>query len=392
MFASMMNEDTKKYTSEQLNLELEKLGSNLSVSNTDDAIVFNVQSLAKNLDKTLVLLQERMLNPNFTEASFNRIKKQLVENISNSKTSAATVASNVYASLNYGSNNVLGLPENGTLASVNNITLADVQSYYDMYIGSEGGRVVVVGDINEAQVLPKLAFLSKLPVRSFTLPSIPQSPAIGKTKIFLVDIPNAAQTEFRVGGLTGLKYDALGDYYKATLANYNLGASFNSRLNINLREDKGWTYGARSGFSGDKYTGAFTFSSGIRADATDSALSEVIREIKNYTDNGINADEITFMQNSIGQSDARNYETAGQKSAFIGRMLMYDLPADYVKKQQAILKGINKNEIDALSKKYLDVNRMNIVLVGDKKKILPGLERLGYEIVELDVDGRLVTQ
>ena len=392
LFASMMNEDTKKYTSEQLNLELEKLGSNISVGNTDDAIVFNVQSLSKNLDKTLVLLQERMLNPNFTEASFNRIKKQLAENISNSKTSASTVASNVYATLNYGSNNILGLPENGTLASVNNITIADVQTYYDKYIGSEGGRVVVVGDINEAEVLPKLSFLSKLPVRSFVLPEIPQSPAIVKTKIYLVDIPNAAQTEFRVGGLTGLKYDALGEYYKATLANYNLGASFNSRLNINLREDKGWTYGARSGFSADKYTGAFTFSSGIRADATDSALYEVIREIREYSDKGINPDEISFMQSSIGQSDARNYETAQQKSAFIARMLMYDLPADYVKKQQTILKGINKNDIDAVTKKYLDVNKMNIVLVGDKKKIRPGLERLGYEIVELDADGRLVTQ
>ncbi|HSN60136.1 MAG TPA: insulinase family protein, partial [Ferruginibacter sp.] len=200
------------------------------------------------------------------------------------------------------------------------------------------------------------------------------------------DIPNAAQTEFRIGKVTGLKYDATGEYYKAALTNYNLGASFNSRLNINLREDKGWTYGARSGFAGDKYTGTFAFSSGIRADATDSALKEVIREIKNFRDNGITTDEIKFMQNSIGQADARNYETGGQKAAFIGRMIQYDLPADYVKKQNQILQTISKNEIDGLSKKYLDIEKMNILLVGDKKKILPGLQTMGYEIIELDAD------
>ncbi|MEO6582807.1 MAG: pitrilysin family protein [Ferruginibacter sp.] len=390
IFASMMNEDTKNYTSEALNFELEKLGSSLSVNNDEDVIVFSMQALTKNLDKTLPFLEERMLRPKFTEASFNRIKKQLLENISNSKTSAAAVANNVFSALNYGYQNIVGYPENGTLASVNAVTLEDVQSYYDKYIGSKGGRVVVVGDVTDAQILPKLAFLSKLPVRNFDIPSLPMASPISKTKIYLVDIPNAAQTEFRVGGVTNLKYDALGDYYKATLANYNLGASFNSRLNINLREDKGWTYGARSNFSGNKYQGDFVFSSGIRADATDSALYEVINEIKNYTDAGITADEIAFMQSSIGQSDARNYETGPQKSNFISRMLVYDLPADYIKKQQDILKSIQKNEIDALTKKYLDVNRMNILLVGDKKKILPGLQRLGYDIVELDADANPV--
>jgi zinc protease len=204
-----------------------------------------------------------------------------------------------------------------------------------------------------------------------------------------VNIPRAAQTEFRIGNVTGLKYDATGEYYRTNLMNFTLGGGFNGRVNINLREDKGWTYGARSNFSGDKYSGGFTFSSGIRADATDSALYEVINEIRNYAIHGVTPEEIAFMQSSIGQSDARNYETAAQKSSFISRMLVYDLPADYVKKQQAILKGIKKDELDLLSKKYFNVDKINIVLVGDKKKIAPGLERLGYEIIELDADGNL---
>jgi zinc protease len=182
-------------------------------------------------------------------------------------------------------------------------------------------------------------------------------------------------------------YDATGEFYKTRLANYSLGGDFNGRVNINLREDKGWTYGARTTFAGDSYTGTFTFSSSIKASATDSALYEVLKEIKQYAASGITPDELAFMKKSIGQSDARNYETGVQKAAFIGRIQEYNLPADFVSKENAILNNITKKEIDDISKKHLDVNKMNILLVGDKDLILPGLKRLGYDIIELDVNG-----
>lgn len=390
LFAAMMNEDTKNYTSEQFGQELDKLGSSISVGSSTDAIVFSVQTLTKNLDKTMALLKERMFNPQFNEDDLARIKKQRTEAINNSRTSAATVAGNVYDVLNYGKQNIFGIPDEGTVETLKNITLADIQAYYDKYIGAQEAVVVVVGDVTEGQVMPKLALLDELKNKEVTYPARVAGPTITKTKIYLVDIPNAAQTEFRVGGVNGLKYDATGEYYRSQLMNYNLGASFNSRLNINLREDKGWTYGARSNFAADKYTGTWTFSSGIRADATDSALKEVIREVKGFRDGGIKPEEIKFMQSSIGQADARNYETGGQKAAFIGRIVQYDLPEDYIKTQIGILNSISKEEIDALAKKYLDTEKMNIVLVGDKKKILPGLQTMGYEIVELNADGDVV--
>ncbi|KAI9430706.1 Metalloenzyme, LuxS/M16 peptidase-like protein [Russula earlei] len=387
LFSSMMNEDTKNYTSEQFSTELEKIGSAVGVNDADDAIVFTVQTLKKNLDKTLTLLEERMLNPKFSEDAFNRMKRQMDQRLRNSKTQPAAVATVVYDKLSYGANNILGVPETGTTETLNNISFADIRNYYDSYITSEEGKVIIVGDIKESDVLPKLAFLNKLPAKSFTVPAPPAAPAIEKTRIYLVNIPKAAQTEFRVGDVTGLQYDATGEYYKAILTNYALGGAFNSRLNMNLRENKGWTYGARSSFSGSKYTGAFTFSSGIRAMSTDSALYETIKEIKGYATNGTTTQEVAFMKSSIGQSDARNYETGIQKSAFIGRILQYKLPADFVSKQNAILNSITKAEIDAIAKKYMDVNKMNILLVGDKDLILPGLKRLNYEIIELDADG-----
>ncbi|MDB5198863.1 MAG: insulinase family protein [Chitinophagaceae bacterium] len=393
LFAAMMNEDTKDKSSEDISLALQKLGSSINVSNADDAIVFTVQSLTKNLDKTLVLLQERMLRPDFKEEAFNRIKRQLIQGIQNAKTQPASVADMVYAKVNYGSSNMLGVPEEGTEATLKNIKFKDIQEFYDNYISSKGGEVVVVGDVKENLLLSKLSFLNQLPKKDITLPPVAYNMAPAqKTRIYIVDIPKAAQTEFRVGYPTGLKYDATGDYYRARLANYNLGEGFNSRLNINLREDKGWTYGARGGFAGDKYSGVYTFSSGIRAMSTDSALSEVIREIKLYNQSGPSAQEIQFMKKSIGQSDARNYETGVQKAAFVGRIMRYNLPADYVNQQTKILNAFTVADANALIKKYIDVNKMNIVLVGDKEKILPGLQRLGYDIVELDVEGNPVTQ
>ena len=131
------------------------------------------------------------------------------------------------------------------------MTLADIQSYYDNYMTSQGTEVVVVGDITQDEILPKLGFLNSLPDKKVSIPNLAAAPSIDKTKIYLVDVPKAAQSEFRVGYVTGLKYDATGEYYKAGLMNYALGGTFNSRLNMNLREDKGWTYGARSGLAAE---------------------------------------------------------------------------------------------------------------------------------------------
>ncbi len=389
-FADMMEEDTKNYTAEQLSVELQKLGSTVSVSSGTDGITFSVQALKKNLDATLALLQERMFNPRFTEDAFTRIKKQKLESFKVQKSQPASVASAVFAKVNYGANHILAMDEEGTEESVKNMTLQDIEAYYNNYMTSQDAKVVIVGDIKQEEVLPKLAFLNKLPKKKINLPQVAPAPKVDKTKVYLVDVPKSAQSEFRVGYTTGLKYDATGDYYKAGLANWALGGNFNSRLNLNLREDKGWTYGASSGFYGDKYTGNFQFSSGIRADATDSALVEVMKDIKNYLQQGPTAEEVAFMKSAIAQSDARKYETGFQKAAFIGRILDYNLPADYIEQQSKILKSMTQEQIKATAGKYIQPDKLNILLVGDKEKILDNVKKLGYEVVELDTDGQPV--
>ena len=129
---------------------------------------------------------------------------------------------------------------------------------------------------------------------------------------------------------------------------------------------------------------------GIKASATDSAVFEFMKEITNYRENGITDDEITFMRNSIGQRDARSYETPRQKANFLRRIVHYDLNKTYVDEQAEIINKISKEEINNLAKKHLQDDNMYILVVGDKSSNLPKLERLGYEIVELDVKGEEV--
>lgn len=383
----MMNEDTKNYTAEQFNSELDKLGSNISVFGGSEEMVISVSSLTKNLPKTMNLLQERLLSPKFTQDALDRIKKQAIEGLKQAKTQPAVVASNVYSKILYGTDNVRTYATSGTETTLAGITLQDVQDFYDNYFTPTETKVVVVGDVNQGAARGNLAFLANWPAKKVTIPTPAEGKTFDKTTLYLVDIPGAAQSEIRIGYLDGLNYDATGDYYKLGIANYILGGAFNSHINLNLREKRGWTYGARSGFSSGHYGGDFTASAGVLRAATDSSVVEFMKEIRNYQATGITPEELKFTQTSIGQSDARRYETNGQKAAFLSRILEYNLKPTYVDEQNKILSTITPAEIDRLNKQYLNTDKMIILVVGDKASILPGLQKLGYPIVELDTDG-----
>ena len=385
----MLNEDTQNYTSEKLSAELQKLGSSISAYGDDEQTGFQLTSLSKNIDKTLALLEEKLFSPKFTQEALDRIKKQVIESLKNAKTQPAQVADDVYDKILYGYNNVRAYATTGNEYTVAHITLADVQSYYDSYFTPSLVSLIVVGDISEADAKKKLEFLGKWSNKKVEVPVPAVDKFLDKTRLYLVDVPKAAQSQIRIGYLTGLNYDATGDYYRLGIANYVLGGAFNSRINLNLREDKAWTYGARSSFSSGKYGGTFTASAGIKSNATDSAVVEFIKEIKNYGEKGIKPEELTFTKVSIGQSDARRYETNSQKASFLSRILEFNLPANYVEKQNRILNAITQEEVNKLGRKYFDVTKLAILIVGDKATIYPGLQKLGYEIVELDADGKV---
>jgi zinc protease len=388
----MMNEGTANYSAEAFNDELKKLGSNISVNAGMEGLTLSVSSLIKNLDATLKLLEERMFRPAFEEADFLRLKKQQIEGIKNNSTQPGSIATSVYNKLLFGEDNIRAVSVSGTEQTVENISLDDVKEFYQSYFSPSVAELVVVGQIDRKDILAKLEFLKKWQGPKVQVPAFAATKAPSNTKIYLVDVPKSAQSEIRIGYPTAMMFDATGEYYKTGLMNYNLGGAFNSRINLNLREDKGWTYGARSSFSGSKLPGVFTASAGVKLTATDSAVFEFIREIKEFADAGISDKELAFLKSSIGQSDARKYETLFQKAGFLNQIITYNLDKDFTVKQSNILKNMKKEELNALAKKHLKTNNMYIVVVGDAAQVKPGLERLGYEIVEVDKEGNLLSR
>ncbi|MGI9220617.1 MAG: M16 family metallopeptidase [Woeseiaceae bacterium] len=387
--AAMMNEATLQSSNEELSNELQILGSSVQFGAGNQSTTLTIRSLSKNIDPTLAIAAERLLQPKFDPADFDRVKAQILESIRQSKTQASVVADVAYQKVLYGGNNSFAYLNVGTEESVAGLTLDDVRQFYATQYAPQISSIIAVSDMPQSELIDKLSIFEEWQGEATSTPALEAFPEIDGTKIYLVDKPDAAQSEIRIGK-RALTYDSTDEYYRASLMNFSLGGAFNSRINLNLREDKGYTYGARAGFSGNKEYGSYTASAGVRSDATAASIVEFENEIREYAESGLTEPELSFTRKAIGQSDARKYETPGQKLGFLAQILVYDLDESFVDEQNQILDSIGKDELDALAKKHLTMDEMVIVVVGDKASILPDLESLGYEIIELDVNGNLV--
>jgi len=387
LFGSMLGEATQSYSIEELSGELEKLGSSIDVYSTDDEVVVNMSALTKNIDATLALLEEVLMKPRFTEDDFNRLKNQQMESIANQVNEPTVLANNQFDKVLYGEGHILSIPSIGTAKTLEGVTLTDVQNYYDNFFAPNITNLVIVGDVEKDEILPKLEFLKAWEKKDIAFPEEPATPEAGATKIYLVDKPGAAQSEIRIGKLS-LPFDATGEYYKSKQMNFTLGGDFNSRINLSIREDHGWSYGAFSYFSGSEHAGPFTAQAGVKKEATDSAVVEFLNIMKDFRENGVTEEELAYTKSACGQKDALKYEAGYQKTGFLNKILRFGLDKDFTDKQNAILKNLTVKEMNELAAKHIDVDNMAIVVVGDKATIYEGLSKLPYEIevVNLNMD------
>ncbi|MFZ9044787.1 MAG: M16 family metallopeptidase [Cyclobacteriaceae bacterium] len=390
--ASLMNESTENYSAEEMQEELRKIGSSIAIYGDNNSTTVSINTLVKNLDRTLELVNEKLFRPAFNQEDFDRVIKQQMEGIIASQKDPSAIASQVFNRLLYGDEHIYSVPSSGIEETVQNISVEDIKDFYAKYFSPNLGEVVVVGAIEQEEILPKLNFLEKWKSKNLRVPKLPAAQAADKAKIYLVDKENAPQSQIRIGYVTDLTYDPTGEYYKTYLMNYPLGGAFNSRINLNLREENGWTYGARSYFSVSEDPGPYVATAGVLGTATDSSVVEFMKEIKEYRENGITEDELAFMRNSIGQRDARSYETPGQKAGFLSRIVHYGLDAGYVDEQTKIINTITKKELDALAEKHLKDENFYILVVGDGASNRSKLEKLGYELVELDAKGNVIEE
>ncbi len=387
----MLNEATMSSTNEELSNRLGKLGSQIYVSAGERFSSVTVHALSDKLDETLEIVRERLLEPAFNEEDFARVKSQRLQAIEQRKTQANAIASSVFSLKLYGRDNPWAYSGLGSKETVESITLDDVKTFYKKHMTPKAASIVAVSDLKQAELMPLLSKFDAWEGGPMVKTEIAPFPELESGTLYLIDKEGAAQSEIRVGK-RALPYDATGEFFRSNLMNFPLGRAFNSRINLNLREDKGYTYGARSYFVGDDLAGAFRAQAGVRTDATADSIIQFVNEIKEYAENGITDQELAFTRSAIGQSEALDYETPFDKIGFLSPILTYDLPDNFVEEQKAILANIEKKEINALATKWLNTNDMIIVVMGDKAVIQDSVAALGYPIVELDEDGLAVSE
>ena len=383
LVASMLKESTTERSAEEMSKALQKLGSSIYISAGNLYLNINISSLTKNLDATLTLVNEQLRAPAFLESEFERLKSNAIQGTLNNRKDAGYLASTAYRQL-LNADNIAAMPSSGNEKSLTNISLDDVKAFYQQQVKPFGGQLIAVSDLGQAELTKSLSILEDWEGKAVDLNlSLPEGD--GKMGvIYLVNKDDAAQSAIRIGKRS-MTEDITGEYYKSSLMNFALGGAFNSRINLNLREDKGYTYGARSYFNGGKLSGYYTATAEVRADATDKSIVEFINEIKDYFERGITDDELMFMRNSINQKDALKYETPRAKLAFLAQILEHDLTPDFVRQRAEIVTNITKAEINALAKKHLAVDDMLMVVVGDAKTLRPQLKALGYKVLDYQI-------
>ncbi len=269
--ANLMTDIMMEGTATKTPLELEKaidgLGAFIGMSTSRQSIVIRANTLASTIEETYGLIEEILLEPRWDETEFERLKQETVETINRQNVNPAFVASTVFNKLLYGPEHILSNPTMGSRGSVESITIDDMKAFYDSNFSPSVTHVAIAGNISQAEAIDLFAPLAdRWEAKDVSFPELPEPPTVEESKVYFVDIPDAGQSEIRIGNLALSRTDP--DYYPATVMNHQLGGSFNSRVNLILREEKGYTYGARSGFSGTRYVGAFTASAAVRSNAT----------------------------------------------------------------------------------------------------------------------------
>lgn len=389
LMADLLNESTQLHSAEEISTILDKMGSTIDVSAGPKEITISVSSLSSNLEPTLKVLEEMILKPKFDTSEFSRVKKELIDQISLQNTQAAATASKVFNKLLFGKEHILSVPTMGTTDIVDKLNINDIRTYYKEHISPSVAKLVIVGDYKKDVIMKQLAFLTQWKGTNVALSKQPAIPATDKTKIYFVDKKGAAQSEIRVGK-NALPYDMIGDYFKSSVANYAFCGNFNSRLNGLLREVKGYTYGISGRFTGNEFEGYYMIGAGVRSNSTDSSIMYIMDELKKYADKGITKEELAFTQNGISNSEALKYETPVQKMYFLKQLMDYKLPSDYTSKQNAVLDTLTVESLSTIAKKSLNYNNMIILVVGDKESNFEKIKKLGYDVVELTIDGEMV--
>ena len=377
LLAELMTKGTQNKTPEQLENAIESLGATIKASATDESILIQGNTLAKNYAQTMQLVQEIVLQPRWDAKEFDLIKQSTLSQIQQQKADPNNIARNEFRKLVFGKESILSNNRIGTENSINSISLADLKDYYNQNISPSVSDFQIVGAVSKAEVNRSLADLNKnWKSKKVTFPAIKVAETPESSKIYFYDVPGAKQSVIRIGYPALAATDA--DFYPADIMNYRLGGGgFSSQLTQELREGKGYTYGIGSSFDGTNTKGPFTIYSGVRSNVTFESVS-LIKEILDQYGKNFNANDLDITKSYLIKSNARAFETMGSKLEMLYDISNYNFANDYAKQRENIVKNISIDDIKKLSNKYLNTNKMIYLIVGDAETQLKKLEQIGF--------------
>ncbi len=375
----LIGSGTKNISKDAFNEEVDYLGARLSFSSRGARL----NSLSKYFPRILELMADGSQNPVFTQEEFDKEVNILLDGIKSEEKSVATVANRVQSALAYGKNHPYG--EFISKETVENIALADVQNFYNTYFKPNNAYLVIVGDVNfkEVKKLVKKQFNNwkKGELPAYTIPEVTN---ISETEINFIDMPNSVQSDVTVLSTVNFNMND-SDYFAVLLANRIFGGDFNSYLNMNLREEHGFTYGARSGIRANKSTAAL-FSAGaqVRNAVTDTTVVEIMKELKKIRSEKVTEKELETVKAAYVGSFVRNVEKPETVTGYALRIKTNKLPEDFYETYLTKLNAVTIEDIQRVAQKYFSEDNARIIVTGKALEVLPNLEKLPYKINYFD--------
>ncbi|MCB0442992.1 MAG: insulinase family protein [Flavobacterium sp.] len=382
--SSLIGNGTKTISKDEFNEEIDFLGANINF----DASGAYASGLSKYATRILELMADGALNPVFTQEEFDKEKAKLIEGLKADEKSVPSIARRVQRVLAYGKNHPNG--EYVSEETINNVTLADVNQNYNTYFTPENAYLIIVGDVKFAEVkanVERLFVTWKKGVAPQVTYSDPKD--VQYTQINFVDAPNAVQSEIAAVHITNLKMTDK-DYFAAIVANQILGGDFNSYLNMNLREAHGWTYGARSGLRGNKYTSNFSATTQVRNAVTDSAVVEILKEIKRIRTEKVSDETLKNVKAGYIGKFVMDIEKPATVARYALQTKTQNLPADFYENYIKNINAVTADDILRVAKKYFLAENLRVVIVSKASDVLPGLEKLNIPIFYFDKYGNKV--
>jgi zinc protease len=387
MTAALLEEATRSRDSMKLAGEISEIGATLGSDGGVEVCSLFLSTLTKHEDKALELFSDVLLHPAFPEKDLQRLRKQRAAALLRRRDLAPVIANVVFGKLLYGSGHPYG--RIATPESINRITRDQVRRFYEQVFLPNNAAIIVVGAVTADEITAKLQRALR-EWKPGSLPDLkyPGPPPSGPMALYLVDKPAAAQSVLTVGhvGVSRLTPD----YFPLLVLNGALGGQFSSRINLNLREDKGYTYGARSSFNFRQGPGPFSAGASVQTAVTKEALVELLRELKDIAgQRPLSDSELAFAKDRLKKGYPSRFETTASRASALSELAEFHLSDDYFTTYQSRIEAVTKEDTKRVARKYFDPDHMTIVIVGDRKAIEPKLKELPFaQVVHvLDSEG-----